>query len=98
MQLKGREIKWAVGGFLGGFSLCYVILGAFGHQPGASPLLAKVTPVTALPAIPAVAATTVTNLPLPAFRIELPPRWVGTSPEPPGPGYSLDLIDDTHNQ
>jgi len=94
--MRTKEVKWATGGFLGGFLLCYLLFGVFRPQPAASPVLAKATPGAAwlLPVVQ------VTNLQLPGLRIESPLRWVGPGlppPRAPNPGYSLDLID-THCQ
>ena len=97
MSMPAREIKWAAGGFIGGFVLCYLLLGAFQPQTPAAPLLPWVTPTTAWPAVAVVPGVQVTNFPLPELRIESPSRWLGPGlpPGPPHPGYSLDLID-TH--
>jgi hypothetical protein len=97
MSMPAREIKWGAGGFIGGFLLCYLLIGAFRSQTPASPLLAKVTSPAAWPSAPAVLVVQVTNFPLPELRIEALPRWLGPGlpPGPPHPGYSLDLID-TH--
>ena len=85
---------------MGGFLLCYLLVGAFRSQPAASPVLATATPGAAWLPVPAVPVFQVTNLQLPELRIESPPRWVGPGLPPPGAlntGYSLDLID-THYQ
>ena len=100
--MRAKEVKWAMGGFLGGFLLCYLLVGAFRSQPAASPVLAKATPGAAWLPAPVLPVFEVTNFPLPEIRIELPPRVVGPVPEPPppqllNPNYSLDLID-THYQ
>jgi hypothetical protein len=97
MNMPTREMKWGAGGFLGGFLLCYLLIGGLLSQPPASPLVARMTPTTAWPAVAAVPGVQVTNFPLPELRIESPPRWLGPGlpPGPPHPGYSLDLID-TH--
>ncbi len=95
MSMRAREMKWAVGGFVGGFLLCYILLGAFRVQPPAPGLLTKAAPITARPTLPAV----VTNIQTPELRIIGPDRWLGpTLPtDPRQPGRSLDLID-THYQ
>ena len=97
MNMPAREIRWAAAGFIGGFLLCYLLIGAFQSHRPASPLLARVRPATAWPPVPAVPGVQVTNVALPELRIELPPRWHGPELHPgqPHPGYSLDLID-TH--
>src|ERR1035437_979620 len=97
MNMPAREIKWASGGFLGGFLLCYVLIGGLRSQPSASPLLARVTPSTVRPTAVAVPRVQVMNVVLPDLRVESSPRWLGPGlpPGPPHPGYSLDLID-TH--
>ena len=94
MNMPAREMKWVVGGFVGGFMACYLLLGALRQQPAGASALAKVTPASAWPLLPTPAAAMPTNLPAKEFHLHLPPRWVGTSPEPAGPGYSTDLIDD----
>src|SRR5437660_12616174 len=95
MSMPTLEIKSAAGGFLGGFLVCCLLMGAVRLQPAASPLLAKVTPANGWPPVPAVPGAQNTNLPLLELRIESPPRWSGPGlpPGPPQPGYSLDLID-----
>ena len=97
--MRAKEVKWATAGFIGGFLLCYLLVGAFRPQPAASPVLAKAGPGAAWLPFQAVPAVQVTNLRLPELRIiELPPRWEGPGVLPPSlmnPGYSLDLID-TH--
>jgi len=95
MSMPAREIKWAAGGFIGGFLLCYLLIGAFQSQTPASPLLAKVTPSAEWPRTPAHIAVHVTNFPSPVLRVESPPRWLGSElpPGPPYPGYRFDLID-----
>jgi len=86
--MRTRETKWAAGGFVGGFLLCYLLLGAFRSQSPAPGLLTRATPVT---------AWEVTNVQLPEVRIVSPDRWVEQVPGmprgPKPPGYSLDLID-----
>ena len=104
MNMSAREIKWAVGGFLGGFLLCYLLIGVFQSQPVSpdlltSPeLLTNAAPGTVWPFGPLAPAVLATNGQ--PTVIELPPRWVeqptGMAVTPP-PGYSLDLID-THYQ
>jgi hypothetical protein len=98
---EAREIKWAAGGFIGGFLLCYLLLGAFQFQPAASPPFAKATPITTWLPVPASPVVGVTNSQSPELIIELPQQWVppppGLLPGAPRPGYSLDLID-THYQ
>ena len=101
MNMPAREAKWAAGGFAGGFLFCYLLIGAFQPRPAAPPLLASAKPTAAWPPVPAVPAVPIvqaTNLELPEFHIQSPPRWLGPGLPPPGvvnPGYSLDLID-TH--
>jgi hypothetical protein len=86
-------MRWAAGGFLGGFLLCYLLLTPFRPQPPAPGLLTSATPSTTWPPVPAVA----TNIQLPEVRIASPDRWVdqmpGMPPGPRPPGYSLDVID-----
>ena len=99
MDMKAREVKWAAGGFVGGFLLCYLLIGAFRATPPGPSLLTKATPITWPPvlAVPAM----VTNIQFPEMRIVGPDRWVeqvrGMPSHPRPPGYSLDLID-THYQ
>jgi hypothetical protein len=100
MIMPRRELKWAAAGFIGGFLLCYLLIGASQFQRPASSHLARITPPTVWPPVPAVSGVQLTNTALPEFRIESPPRWRGPEPTPDRrhPGYSLDLIDDTHHQ
>ena len=88
MNMRAPEIKWTAGGFVGGFLLCYLLLGPFRSQSPAPGLLTKATPVT---------PWLMTNSQLPEVRIALPDRWVeqvpGTPRSPKPLGYSLDLID-----
>ncbi len=95
MDMSAREIKWAAGGFIGGFLLCYLLIGAFRSPSPAPGGLTKAALITAWPTLPVV----VTNIQLPELHILGPDRWVG--PEAPAgympPSYSLDLID-THYQ
>jgi hypothetical protein len=58
MNMRAREMKWAAGGFVGGFLLCYLLIGASRSQPPALGLLTKATPITAWPPVPLV----VTNI------------------------------------
>ncbi len=94
MNMARRKIKWAAAGFVGGFLLCYLLIGAFQSPRAPSRLMAR---VTAPPAFPPVPTVQVTNIALPQLRIQSPPRWPGSGvpPASPHPGYSLDLID-TH--
>ena len=97
MNMPARELRCAAGGFLVGFLVCYLLIGAFqSHQP-ASPPIAKVTPATASPPVPPFPLVQVTNVAPPRLRIQSPPRGPapGLLPGRPHPGYSLDLID-TH--
>lgn len=94
--MTAREIKWAAGGFLGGFLLCYLLIGAFQTQPASPGLVTKAAPVTAWPPVQVALAPLPTNLQPPEVIIELPPRWEGPGVPRPSllnPGYSLDLID-----
>jgi hypothetical protein len=86
-------MRWAVAGFVGGFLLCYLLIGTSQSPRPASPPLALVTP-------PVAPEVQVTKLVLPKFHTESPARWLGPGPAPnrPHPGYSLDLIDDVHRQ
>jgi hypothetical protein len=99
MSMPRREMKWAAAGFIAGFLLCYLLIGAAQFQRPAS-RLARVTPPMVWPPVPTVSGVQLTNLALPEFRIESSPRWLGPGPPPGRPhgGYSLDLIDDTHHQ
>ena len=100
MDMRRREITWAAGGFIGGFLLCYLLIGAFQSHRPASRFLARMTPAAAWPPVAATPAVQLTNVTWPELRIESPPRWLGpgTAPGCVRPGYSLDLIDDTHHQ
>jgi len=97
MNIQARDMKWAGGGFVAGFLLCYLLIGAFRSQSPAPGLVTKATPRTAWPPVLGV----VTNIQLPEVRIASPERWVeqvpGMPSAPKPPGYSLDLID-THYQ
>jgi hypothetical protein len=98
--MRAKEVKWATGGFVAGFLLCYLLVGAFRSEPAASPVIARAAPGAAWLPVPAVPVVRVTNLRLPELRMESPPRWVGRGLHPPrtlNGGYSLDLID-THYQ
>ena len=93
MSMPRSEIKWAAGGFIGGFLLCYILLAAAQAQRPASPRLARVTLPVAWPPVP-LTAVQLTNMALPELRSEASPQRLGPGPAP-HPGYSLDLID-TH--
>ncbi len=101
MHINEREIKWAAGGFIGGFLVCWLLIGVFRPEPPTSPPLTGATPSAAWPPVPLAPAVEFTNLELPELRIETPRlRWVWPSPiqlVAPQSGYSLDLID-THYQ
>ena len=88
-----REIKWAVAGFVGGFLFCYVLLAVF-RTPPTPPALAKATPVAAWPPAPVRPAFVITSPPSEFLPRRVEPRQLGG----PRPGYSLDLIDDTHHE
>jgi hypothetical protein len=97
MSMTARDKKWATAGFVGGFLLCYLLLAVLGHRQTAVSVPAKAAPAMAW-TFPGTATAPNTSLPTRQLVIESPLRWVGTLPERPGPGYSLDLIDDTHHQ
>ena len=96
MRVTKREMRWAAGGAIAGFLLCYVLIAAF-QRPAAPALVTKVTQAMALPPGPPRANATwttalpvsiipsivVTNLRFPEIRIEMPARSAGLSPEPP---------------
>ncbi len=94
MNMVRREIKWAAGGFVGGFLLCYFLMGTCQSPRPASPLLGQVTPAEP---VPLVLAAQFTNLALPKLHHDSIPRRLGpgTASGLPHPYYSLDLID-TH--
>jgi hypothetical protein len=95
--MRAQELKWAAGGFVGGFLLCYLLIGAFRsqpHTPAPAPAPGPVTLVTPATTWPS-GFVRVTNIQLPELRIIAPDRW--TEPVPLPRGYTLDLID-THYQ
>jgi len=99
--MNSREVKWAVCGCLFGFLLCYALLDTLKPQASRSTQFANATQ-TRLSSVSTLSPLTVTNFPMPRLNIELPPRWVESPSRPSGatlrPGYSLDLIDNSHNE
>jgi hypothetical protein len=107
--MNSKEVKWATCGFLFGFLLCYALFDMLKPQASRSTQVANATqtqassmrtiaPIIVTPAL----ALTVTNFSTPRLNIELPLRWVDS---PSGlkdtiwaPGYSVDLIDNSHNE
>jgi hypothetical protein len=85
-------MKWATGGFLVGFILCYLLLAFPSQPPRAAGLVGSATPSITPPS--SQVTFVVTNIQLPEIRIPMTDRWLDQGPgTPPGPGYSLDLID-----
>jgi len=108
-----QKTKWAMGGFVVGFLVCYLLLGTARHWNARAPSIANAAPNTAwplsatapgfnplIPPTPEVTTQTPPHWlhPTQEFIIQMPPRGLSLTPEPPGPGYSTDLIDDTHPQ
>jgi hypothetical protein len=112
MNMSAREIKWAVTGFVGGFLLCYLLLGSFRAEPRAPSLVTWATPSTPPLRAPAtgdrpgnarvdvVILREVTNTPLPQrdLRPDRWDRWVGPRlpTDPSQRADSLDLLDTRH--
>ncbi len=98
MKAVGKELKWALGGFIGGFVLCYILIGVLNqphhaqtfraHIPlGAStaPTMVIVDQRTAIPQSDVPHAIRASTL-KPSTLRNVPS---GTLPET----YSVDLID-----
>jgi hypothetical protein len=72
MDMKVREFKWAIGGFIGGFLLCYLLFSTFRAEHRASGLLTQALPTTIEPGAPPVVAN-----PLPERGTRAHDRWAG---------------------
>jgi hypothetical protein len=104
--MNSKEVKWAVCGLLFGFLLCYALFDMLKPQASRSTQIANaqtqsssistISPIVIMPAL------TVTNFSTPRLNIELQPRWDDSPPglkdAIPRPGYSQDLIDNSHNE
>jgi hypothetical protein len=105
-----RKDKWAAAGILGGFLLCCLLLWIFRHQQTDTPQLATATSAALSSGTPGILVTVtnvqmaptrtskITNAQPAVMRIWEPPGWGEAVPGQPGPGYSLDLIDDIHTE
>src|SRR5689334_18082229 len=105
--MNSKEVKWATCGFLFGFLLCYALVDMLKLQASRSTRVANATQtlsssMSTISPIVIMPALTVTNFSMPRLNIELPLRWVDS---PSGlkdtiwsPGYSVDLIDNSHNE
>ena len=95
IDMKAPDMKWAAAGFVGGFLLCYLLLGAFRATPPRAAFLTKAAPIT-WSSVPSVSLV-VTNVQLRELHIVEPDRWLDQLPGMPfnhrRSGYSLDLID-----
>jgi hypothetical protein len=69
------EVKYAIGGFAGGFLLCFLLLGSLGSLPLHTQQFAKAKPVSPS-SIAQEMTITVTNLQIGQMGIWQPPGWM----------------------